>query len=179
MNSLNFLSGLSFVLLSAFNHSLAAQGIDRLVHEALIPAPVEQVWNAFTTKAGLEPWMAAHAEVDLSVGGKMRTHHDPDGRIGDAKTIENTILSFEPLRMFSFKVSKAPEGFPFPNAIRSMWTVVYFESVDAKTTRVREVSLGFGDDVEAKKMREFFDVGNAYTMQMLKKRFAPPSPTGK
>jgi hypothetical protein len=34
------------------------------------------------------------------------------------QTIENVILSFEPCRVLSVRVAKAPENFPFPNAIR-------------------------------------------------------------
>jgi hypothetical protein len=76
------------------------------------------------------------------------------------------------MRMLSFKVTKAPQGFPFPNAIKNMWTVVYFEPQGEKATRVREVSMGFGNDDESKKMREFFNRGNAFTLRKLQKRFA-------
>ena len=53
-----------------------------------------------------------------------------------------------------------------------MWTVVYFEAQGEKATRVRGVSLGFGDDEESRKMREFFNRGNAITLEHLQKRFA-------
>ena len=125
-----------------------------LVHESVVNAPLDQVWATYTTKAGLESWMVAHAEIDLRVGGIMKTCYDPKGTVGGPKAIGNTILSYEPMRMFSFKVAKAPQGFPFPNAITNMWTVVYFEAKDDNTTRVRGVSLGFGG--ESIKMREFF-----------------------
>jgi len=152
--------------------SLRAQEDTRLVHEGLVNAPVEQVWAAFTTSEGLESWMAAHATIDLKIGGKMKTQYDPRGTIDDAKAIENTILSYEPMRMLSIKVAKAPDTFPFPNAIKNMWTIVYFLPEGEKTTRVREVSMGFGNDDESKKMREFFNRGNAFTLQKLQKRFA-------
>jgi uncharacterized protein YndB with AHSA1/START domain len=132
------------------------------------------VWNAFTTSAGLESWMVAHASFELSIGGTMQTVYKPEGTLGDASTIENAILSFEPRRMLSIKVVKAPAGFPFPHAIQNMWTVIYFDSVDVKATRVREVSMGFGADEESQKMRRFFDWGNAQTMATLQKRFASP-----
>ena len=61
--------------------------------------------------------MAAHAEFNLKLGATMKTQSDPKGKIDDAKVIENTILSYEPMHMVSFKVMKAPQGFPFPNAI--------------------------------------------------------------
>ena len=111
-----------------------AQNNDRLAHEVIVNAPLDQVWAAYTTKAGLESWMVAHAEIELKIGGKMKTQYDPKGTVEDAQAIENTILSYELMRMLSFKVTKAPQGFPFPNAITKMWTVVYFEAEGEKTT---------------------------------------------
>jgi uncharacterized protein YndB with AHSA1/START domain len=149
-----------------------AQEDNRLVHEGLVNAPLDQVWAAFTTKEGMESWMAAHAGIQLKLGGTMKTQYDPKGTIDDARAIENTIISYEPLRMLSLKVTKAPQAFPFPNAIKNMWTVVYFEPQGGRATRVRVVSMGFGNDEESKKMREFFNRGNAFTLQRLQKRFA-------
>lgn len=146
---------------------------NRLVHEGVVAAPVGEVWAAFTTEKGQESWMVAHSEVELKVGGRMRTHYDPKGVIGDPKTIENEIICYDPERMLSIRVTKFPEGFPFPNAVRGMWTVIYFEPVSPRTTRVRIVGLGFGDDEESKKMRAFFDRGNAFTLRKLQERFAP------
>ena len=40
------------------------------------------------------------------------------------------------------------------------------------TARVRTVGLGYGNDEESKKMRAFFDRGNAYTLQKLQEKFA-------
>ena len=150
---------------------------DRLVHEGTVNAPLEQVWAAFTTKEGLESWMAAHAEIELRLGGTMKTQYDPKGSVNDDRAIENTIISYEPMRMLSLKVAKAPQRFPFPNAIKSMWTVVYFEATNDNATRVRVVGLGFSNDEESKKMRAFFDRGNASTLQRLQKRFAAKSGT--
>ena len=150
------------------------QGEDgRLVHEGVVEGTAGEVWAAFTTAEGQESWMVAHSELELKVGGLMRTNYDPKGRIGDPKTIENTIISYDPERMLSIRVTKAPEGFPFPNAVKAMWTVIYFEPVGPRETRVRFVGLGFGADEESKKMRAFFDRGNAYTLRKLQERFAP------
>jgi uncharacterized protein YndB with AHSA1/START domain len=149
-----------------------AQDDHRLVHEAIIDGPLDQVWAAYTTKTGLESWMVAHAEIELRIGGTMKTCYDPKATVDGPKAIVNTILAFEPMRMLSFKVAKAPQGFPFPTAITNMWTVVYFEPQGQQATRVRGVCLGFGDDEESKKRREFFNRGNAVTLEGLQKRFA-------
>jgi uncharacterized protein YndB with AHSA1/START domain len=167
---------LTLVAVIAVGSSASAQ--QQIAHEGVVDASVSEVWKAYTTKEGLESWMVAHADIALKVGGRMRTHYDPKGALGDPKTIENTILSYEPERMLSVKVSRVPAGFPFPIAIKTMWTVVYFEPIGPLKTRVREVSLGFGDDDESKKMREFFDRGNAATLVQLQKHFSE-QPSGK
>jgi uncharacterized protein YndB with AHSA1/START domain len=151
----------------------SAQDDHPLIHEGIVGAPPDQVWAAFTTKAGLESWMVAHAEIDLKLGGLMKTQYNPNGTTDDASAIVNQILSYEPSRMLSFHVVKAPTTFPFPGAIKKMWTVVYFEAHGEKATRVRVVCLGFTDDQQSQEMREFFMRGNAITLEHLQKRFAP------
>ncbi|HKQ46483.1 MAG TPA: SRPBCC domain-containing protein [Phycisphaerae bacterium] len=157
---------------------------DVLKHEAVVDAPVADVWEAFTTRKGVESWMVAHGEVDLRIGGKMRTHYDPKGVLGDENTIENTILSFEPMRMLSIKATKCPANFPFKAAIDNMWTVLYLESLGPEKTRVTCVGMGYGDDEESQKLRQHFDRGNAYTLKKLQEHFATttanePSPAAE
>ena len=152
--------------------SVHAQDVGPITHEGVVEAPVEQVWAAFTTGEGLRSWLAPHAEIELRVGGLMRTNYNAQGQLGDPQTIENAILSFEPQRMISIKVSKAPANFPFPNAVRQMWTVLYFGSAGPSRTTVREVTLGFGTDSESQRMRDFFDQGNATTLSQLQRHFA-------
>lgn len=153
-------------------HAFAQPILQPLVHEAIVAAPVAQVWTAFTTGKGQESWMVAKSDVDLRIGGLMRTHYDPAGQLGDAKGIDNMILAFEPERMFSIKVARAPDTFPFPDAVKKMWTVIYFDAVPPASTRIRLVGLGFEAGDESQRMRSFFDRGNAYTLQQLQKHFA-------
>ncbi len=139
-----------------------------LVHEAVYEAPVRAVWDAFATAEGQKGWNVAHAEVDLRVGGLMRTHYDPKGKLGDAGTIENTVLAYDPMRMLSIKVSRFPQSFPFKKAVEGMWTVLYFEALSPTRTRLTVRGLGFTDEAESQKLRAFFDQGNAYTLVKLK-----------
>ena len=146
--------------------------ISPLIHEGIVEAPLTEVWNVWSTGEGLRLWMAPHAEIDLRVGGLMRANYNPDGQLGDSQTIVNTVLSFEPKRMISIRVVKAPDGFPFPNAMAQMWSVIYFAAASANKTAVREVSLGFGSDEESQRMRAFFNKGNAATLSQLQRHFA-------
>lgn len=142
-----------------------------LVHEGMVAAPVARVWTAFTTRAGLEGWMAPHADLELRIGGLMRANYKKDGTLEDAEVVKNTILAFEPGRMISIKATGVPASFPFKQAIERMWTVIYFEPVGMDRTRVRIVSMGFGDDEESRQMRDFFEQGNALTLRKLQAHF--------
>lgn len=153
----------------------AAQTTGPLVHEGIVSAPIEQVWAAFTTADGLRSWMAPHAEIDLRIGGLMRSNYNAQGSLADPGTIENRVLAFEPGRMLALQVARAPDGFPFPTAVQQMWTVIYFDPDGPNRTRVRTVGLGFGPDEESQKMRVFFQQGNATTLKQLQGRFAAPS----
>jgi uncharacterized protein YndB with AHSA1/START domain len=155
-----------------------AHGAEPLVTVGVIDAPVADIWSIWTTKKGWESCLAAHAEVDLRVGGLIRSVHDPNATIGDDSTIENIILSYEPQRMLSFKVSKPPARFPFKTAIQQVWTVLRFESVDNAHTRLTCTMLGYGDDDESQRMRAFFERGNQCVLDKVRERFAheePPS----
>lgn len=145
---------------------------DSIQSEGVIAAPVAAVWAAWTTTEGLKSWLAPQADIDLKVDGLMRANYQAGSSLEDKTTIVNRVLSYEPGRMLSIRVARAPEGFPFPNAIKSMWTVMYFDKVSETETRMRVVSLGFGPDDESQKMRAFFEKGNAFTLQQLQKRFS-------
>ncbi len=140
-----------------------------LVAETVVDAPPGRVWKAFTDPNEMTKWMVAHAEMDLKVGGLMRTHYSKEGVLGDPNTIENRILSLDPERMLSLKVHKFPMNFPFKAAVAEMWSVVYFEPVGEGRTRVTVRGLGFNETEESQKMRAFFRAGNQYTLDELKK----------
>ena len=144
-----------------------------LVSEAIINAPVSEVWRLFTTKEGLEWWMVAHADIELRIGGLMRTHYDPKGTLGDPNTIVNQVLSFEPERMLSIKVYQPPANFPHGEAVRNMWTVLYFQPLEPGMTNVRVVGQGFGEDADSQELRERFRKDNAWTLEQLQKKFWP------
>jgi uncharacterized protein YndB with AHSA1/START domain len=162
-------------LVAILSGRLAAQDVSPIVTEGTVEAPVDSVWAAWTTSDGLRAWLAPHAEIDLRVGGAMRTNYDPAGVLGDRHTIENTVLSFEPRRMLSIRVAKAPDDFPFANAIQHMWTVMYLEEAAPGRSRLRVVSLGFRPDDESQRMRSFFDRGNAATVRALQRHFSEKS----
>lgn len=151
--------------------AMPAKANESIVAEGIVNAPVTAVWSAWTTSAGLKAWLAPHADIDLRIDGLMRSNYDPKGSLGDPGTIENRVLAYEPERMLSIKVAKAPANFPFNARIVDMWTVLYFQPTADGKTALRIVGMGFGADDESQKMKQFFQQGNAYTLAQLQKRF--------
>ena len=118
----------------------------------------------------LEPEPAL-AEVDLRIGGVIRSRYGSDGVLGDAETIENTILAYEPPTMMALRITKTPQSFPFKNAWKSTWTVITLTPVRRGKTLVRAASLGFGTDEESVAMRRFFEAGNQVVIESVQRHF--------
>ena len=138
------------------------------VNEGVINAPIQEVWKALSTSEGYRAAGPALAEVDLRIGGTIRTRYRADGALGDAETIENVILAYEPPTMIAMRIQKPPASFPFKEA----WTVITLIPIDGTHTRLHGASLGFGNDDESKAMRVFFERGNQQTIESLQKHFA-------
>ncbi len=138
-----------------------------VICEADLDAPVQAVWDVFATPEGWKKLGVAQAKLDLRPGGKIQTHYNPDGTLGDDGTIENEIIALDPLHVFAFHISKPPAKFPFMNAYKSVQTVVTLGDAGNGKTHLRIAMVGFGDDEESQKMRAFFTQGNAWVMQTL------------
>lgn len=143
------------------------------VTEGYINAPVAEVWRLFTTAEGYKATGVALADVDLRIGGAIRSHYDPKGQLGDAETIVNEILAFEPQRMLAIRIRQAPASFPNRDAAAGLWTVIYFTKSGEDMTHVRIVGLGYGDDAPSQALRQFFEKGNRWTLDHLAKPYAP------
>jgi uncharacterized protein YndB with AHSA1/START domain len=145
------------------------------VTEGLVDAPIQAVWKVLSTSEGYKALGPAQAEVDLRIGGTIRSRYRNDGPLGDDETIENTILAYEPPTMMALQIRKTPASFPFKEAWKHPWTVLTLTAVGEGQTLVRASSLGFGTDEESLAMRRFFEVGNQQTIESLRTRFQTAS----
>jgi uncharacterized protein YndB with AHSA1/START domain len=141
------------------------------VNEGTVNGPINEVWKVWSTSEGYKAVGVALADVDLRVGGLIRSRYAADGTLGDDQTIENEILAFEPPRMIAIRIHKTPSNFPFKEAWKHTWTVVTLTALPDGRTHVRAASLGFGTDSESVAMRRFFERGNAQTLDTLAARF--------
>jgi uncharacterized protein YndB with AHSA1/START domain len=133
-----------------------------LVLEVTVPAPLNVVWEAFTTSAGLSTWLTPGAVVDLKEGGEW-TAHFPGGSTGGG-----TILSFVPKKELVLS-AMAPDKFPTVRATRTKARFQFEAKGDS--TVVRLTQTGWKDGEEWVKAYEYLTVGNAQLLATLHHRF--------
>ena len=130
--------------------------------EVEVPAPVGEVWHAFSTSEGLSTWLFPNATVDLKPGGDWLVHF-PSGNTGGG-----TIVSFLPEKELVI-AALAPEKFPTVRAERTR-AVFTFEP-HGNSTIVRLTQSGWKSGDEWTKAYEYLVAGNAQLMATLHKRF--------
>ena len=136
----------------------------RLDFEVVVPASLDDVWQAFTTADGLVGWLTPAAKVELRLGGPWEADF-PGGKTGGG-----TILSFLPREMLAV-AALAPEAFPAVRRERTQ-AVFRFEPVDAAHTRVRLAQIGWQAGSEWDAAFAYLADGNAQLLNSLHRRFA-------
>jgi uncharacterized protein YndB with AHSA1/START domain len=149
-----------------------ASAADAPLIDGFINAPVGEVWRIFTTAEGYKSTGVSQADIDLRLGGHIRTHSS-GGQLGDDETLDSEILAFDPEHMLALRVAQAPASLPHRAALASTWTVVYFENAGENMTRVRMVGVGFTDDAESRALRAYLEKTNREMIDRAAKRYWP------
>ncbi|SPE19316.1 Activator of Hsp90 ATPase 1 family protein [Candidatus Sulfotelmatomonas gaucii] len=136
----------------------------KLVIEVEIPAPVHDVWLAFTTSEGLVTWLAPKATVDLRPGGNWIVSFP-----GRSSTGGGSIVSFIPEKELVL-AALAPDQFPHVRAERTMAVFTFEPRGDA--TMVRLTQTGWKTGKEWDRAYEYLVAGNAELLSTLYHRFA-------
>jgi len=129
--------------------------------ELSIPAPVHDVWEAFTTKQGLSSWLAPDVSVELKPGGDwlVKFHGSTGG---------GTIVSF--LSEKEIVISAlAPDSFPHVRAARTR--AVFTFTAEGNSTLVGLTQTGWQSGGEWDAAYEYLAAGNAQLLAMLRHRF--------
>ncbi len=142
-----------------------------LRHEAVISAPLEAVWQAFTTAEGWMSWAVPFARVDFRLGGLIETSYDPAAQAGDAANIHSRILAYLPGRMMAFRAERPPPGFQHPESLAGLFSVVEIAPHGDGASLIRLSGVGYTDSPEHRALREFFERGNAWSLERLVERF--------
>ncbi len=138
-----------------------ADSTQALIIEMSIPAPLPEVWRAFTTKEGLSSWLAPDVSVDLKNGGDWLV-------VFPGSTAGGTIVSFVPEKELVIS-ALAPERFPHVRAARTR--AVFTFTANGNNTLVRLSQTGWQQGKEWDDAYEYLAAGNAEILGMLHHRY--------
>lgn len=138
-----------------------------LIQEVSISAAVEDVWKAYTTSEGWTGWAAPKAEIDLRVGGTIRTAYV--GQIGGENTNTLHIVNYVPNRLLTIRANVSDN---WPEILKKdagrLSNVILFESTGPNATQIQSFGIGYTDSPELKQLMSFFVKANEGLLENLK-----------
>jgi uncharacterized protein YndB with AHSA1/START domain len=127
-----------------------------LTKSVLVDATLGEVWQAWTTVEGIKRFFAPDARLDIRPHGKYEILFDLEKPEGQQGAEGCTVLSYVPLKMFSYTWG-APPQFPKARKENAQWVVLFFEEAGPSQTLVRVQEFGWKDDKESQQVYEYFD----------------------
>lgn len=119
-----------------------------------VPAPVSDVWDAWTTEEGARSFFAPKCKIDLRPGGTYEMLFDLDAEPGKQGGEGMVVLAVQPNRMLAFTWN-AP---PHLQSVRGQMThvVVRMFETEAGETRVTLRHDGWGEGTEWEEAFQYF-----------------------
>lgn len=163
-----FLITASLMLISG-SQTAHAQLRPMVYTDRVIEAPVERVWQDWTTAQGLESFLAPKAIVDARPGGAYEVWFAPDAPEGQRGAENGIVIGLQTAddgsRMINFTWAMPhymPEIRPHMTAVQ-----IWFVPAGKNKTRIRLFHTGFGDTEEWREGRDYFakawpDILNLY-----------------
>jgi uncharacterized protein YndB with AHSA1/START domain len=148
----------------------AAAAAERAIDKAVVvPATVDQVWAAWTTRDGIVAFFAPDAKIDARPGGAFEIHFDPLAAPGRKGADGMRYLALQPKQMLSFEWN-APPHLPEARA-QSTFVIVRLAPAGERETRVTLHHTGWGDGGQWDQAYAYFDRAWDGVLGNLKKRF--------
>jgi uncharacterized protein YndB with AHSA1/START domain len=160
------------ILLATAALAAPASAADRILRATLtLPAPIEDVWAAWTTEEGVKTFFAPGAHIEPQVDGAYEIFFNPAGPPGHRGADGMRVLAFDPPRRLAFTWN-APPTIPAIRGQRTM-VVVELEPAGPRQTHLRFTHLGWGEGKDWDTAYEYFDhAWNAVVLARLQRRFA-------
>lgn len=121
-----------------------AEGLEdrRIVAKAVVAAPVDTVWQDWTTTEGLKSFFAEGSTIDLKPHGAYELYMALSAPEGSRGSEGARLLAVEPQRMLSFEWTNPPH-MPLVRADYTHVTL-YFEPAGEGGTSLTLIHDGFG-----------------------------------
>jgi uncharacterized protein YndB with AHSA1/START domain len=139
-----------------------------LLKDAVIPAGVRAVWEAWTTVKGVQTFFAPEAKIELAIGGAYEMYFMLDAPEGFRGSEGCTVIEFEPEKRLAFTWN-----FPPHLEIRGEHTRVEIRlSIEDETNTKLEVrQTGWGEGKVWEEGFQYFDRAWALVLDRLKRTF--------
>ena len=130
-----------------------------LIQETSFAAPIAEVWKAYTTAEGWTAWASPKAEIDLRVGGTIRTAYQ--GEIGDSNTNVLHIVNYVPEKLLTLRAELSND---WPEIMQEdaekLSNVILFDEIANGVTRIQSFGIGYTDAPEYDQLMGFFMKAN-------------------
>lgn len=141
-----------------------------ILHERVIPALPEQVWQAFTTSEGAATFFSRKAVIDPRVDGEYSILFFPDNPPGKRGAENMRILAIEPDQHRLVYTWNSPANYAHTRNQRAVVEVELSPAGD-NATRVKLRHFAFGDTHEWQQIRDYFDGAWTVVLNRLEYRF--------
>ena len=110
---------------------------------AVVEAPLEQVWQAWTSREGVKSFLGLDGEVEARAGGLYRVIYVPGGVTPLARGNDGRVLAMEPMRMLSV-TWMTPMHMTALSGQSTVLTLYFTPQDEGRRTRVDLVNSGYG-----------------------------------
>ena len=123
--------------------------------DVVVNAPLDQVWNAWTTSEGAETFFAPKCNIDPKPGGRYEMLFDLNAEPGDQGGEGMIVIAIQPQRMLAFTWN-AP---PHLSNVRNQMThvIIRLYALSPEQTKVTLWHDGWGGEEEWDSAFEYFD----------------------
>lgn len=141
--------------------------IDR---QTVVPAPLADVWHAWTTSEGARTFFGEDARIELALGGPYEILFDRSEPEGSRGSEGMRVLSFLPGEMLSFEWN-APPSLPDARSGPRTFVVVQLAAEGPDRTHVRMRHLGWERLADPDPVYAYFDRAWDFVLCWLEHRF--------
>ena len=156
-----------------------AHGDRTLCHETVIPASLEEVWQAWTTTEGIQSFFTPNANVELKVGGKYELFFDMSAEPGMRGAEDCHVLSYLPMEMLSYEWNAPPSIPILREAGVKTWVVMQFEDLGDNRVRIKHTMLGIGEGEDWDSYIAYFERAWTHVLDACKQRFEKEAADGE
>jgi uncharacterized protein YndB with AHSA1/START domain len=163
--------GTTLVALAAFGCQAMSARADerRIAKEALVAAPVEAVWKAWTTSEGIVSFFAPEAKVEARPDGPFQLYMNPYAPPGMKGADDMRVMAVQENNLLSFTWNAPPH---LPEARKQRTFVTVRLQPQGTGTVVRIDHSGWGEGGQWDQAYDYFDKAWPSVLESLQKRFA-------